>query len=72
MLAKALRISPTARPRRPSFLGVFLGGSSSCPFCGSNRVCRSKTHGFFERMLKLCTVVPWRCISCGNRFFAFR
>ncbi len=44
---------------------------TSCPFCGSNRVFRSKTRTAFERFRRQFTMKrPYRCHACNWRGWA--
>ena len=58
-------------PRRFSLLGIYFGGASSCPRCGSVKVCRSRRHGALEWLIKWF-ILPSRCLECKMRFFTFR
>src|SRR5262249_45847789 len=40
-----------------------------CLKCGCSDIRRSKRHGLLEWILKRFFIVPWRCMSCDNRFF---
>ena len=40
-----------------------------CLKCGSSDIRRSKRHGVLEWILKRFFILPWRCMSCHNRFF---
>jgi hypothetical protein len=41
---------------------------NTCPVCGSNRVFRSKTRGFVEKLRRQFTVKrPYRCHACDWR-----
>jgi len=40
-----------------------------CPACGWMDVRRSMTHGILENLIRIVGVVPYRCRSCGQRFF---
>jgi len=40
-----------------------------CLKCGSSDIRRSKRHGPLEWVLKRFFIVPWRCMSCDDRFF---
>lgn len=62
---------PSVHPRRMSLFGVYFGGASSCPRCGSAKVCRSRRHGTLESIMKWF-VLPFRCLECKIRFFTFR
>jgi hypothetical protein len=42
----------------------------NCPVCKSTVICRSQRHGLHEKLLKFVHIVPWRCMSCNDRFFA--
>jgi hypothetical protein len=42
---------------------------SVCLKCGCSDIRRSKRHGPLEWILKRFFIVPWRCMSCYNRFF---
>jgi DNA-directed RNA polymerase subunit RPC12/RpoP len=71
MPAKVFPDVPSVHPRRLSLLGVFFGGASSCPRCGSAKVSRSRRHGALEWFLKWIAL-PYRCLECKVRFFTFR
>ena len=40
-----------------------------CVKCECSDIRRSKRHGLLEWILKRFFIVPWRCMSCYNRFF---
>ena len=40
-----------------------------CLKCGCTDIRRSKRHGPLEWVLKRFFIVPWRCMSCDDRFF---
>src|SRR5262245_17061312 len=40
-----------------------------CLKCGFTDIRCSKRHGVLEWMLKRFFIVPWRCMSCDDRFF---
>jgi predicted RNA-binding Zn-ribbon protein involved in translation (DUF1610 family) len=42
--------------------------SPRCPNCGWLDVRRSQPHSFFDYLLRLIGLVPYRCRSCGERF----
>ena len=42
---------------------------SVCLKCGCSDIRRSKRHGPWEWILKRLLILPWRCMSCDNRFF---
>jgi DNA-directed RNA polymerase subunit RPC12/RpoP len=43
----------------------------ACPHCESTMVCRSRRHGVTESLLRVLSIVPFRCEECGKRFFAW-
>jgi hypothetical protein len=45
---------------------------SVCLKCGCSDIRRSKRHGPWEWILKRLLILPWRCMSCDNRFFRSR
>jgi hypothetical protein len=40
-----------------------------CPVCGWTDVRRSMPHGFVDRIVRIAGLVPYRCRSCGQRFY---
>jgi DNA-directed RNA polymerase subunit RPC12/RpoP len=40
-----------------------------CPNCGWLDVRRSVPHSIFDRLVGLIGLVPYRCRSCGKRFY---
>jgi DNA-directed RNA polymerase subunit RPC12/RpoP len=40
-----------------------------CPECGWMDVRRSMPHGFVDGLLRVVGLVPYRCRSCGLRFY---
>ena len=47
-------------------------GALRCRECKSESVRRSGREGFFERLLSLAYVYPFRCAECQHRFLRFR
>ena len=45
------------------------GKGPRCPVCGWMDVRRSMPHGFFDGLLRIVGLVPYRCRSCGQRFY---
>jgi predicted RNA-binding Zn-ribbon protein involved in translation (DUF1610 family) len=48
------------------------GGSGKgprCPECGWMDVRRSMPKGFLDRLVRIVGLVPFRCRSCGQRFY---
>ena len=43
-----------------------------CPTCGWSDIRLSMRHGFFDSLLDLLDLTPYRCNSCNQRFFRFR
>lgn len=43
--------------------------SLRCPNCGWMDVRRSMPHSFLDRLVRLIGLVPYRCRSCGVRFY---
>jgi hypothetical protein len=43
-----------------------------CPHCRSTETSRSHRHGGVERyLLRVVGVLPYRCLECDARFYAF-
>jgi hypothetical protein len=42
-----------------------------CPRCGWQDVRPSNTRGAFDAALSAIALAPFRCRSCGNRFYRF-
>lgn len=40
-----------------------------CPNCGWTDVRRSMLHGFVDYLVRIVGLVPYRCRSCGERFY---
>ena len=40
-----------------------------CPGCGWTDVRRSMPHGLLDGLLKIVGLLPYRCRSCGHRFY---
>ena len=40
-----------------------------CPVCGWMDVRRSMPHGFLDALVRIVGLVPYRCRSCGQRFY---
>jgi len=40
-----------------------------CPMCGWMDVRRSMPRGFLDRFVRIVGLVPYRCRSCGQRFY---
>jgi DNA-directed RNA polymerase subunit RPC12/RpoP len=49
--------------------GVEADKSLRCPNCGWTDVRRSMPHSFFDRLARIVGLVPYRCRSCGERFY---
>jgi len=45
------------------------GEGLRCPVCGWNDIRRSYPHGFLDRLVRIVGMVPYRCRSCGQRFY---
>ena len=43
--------------------------SLRCPSCGWMDVRHSMPRSFFDRLVGLIGLVPYRCRSCGKRFY---
>jgi hypothetical protein len=44
----------------------------ACPHCRSLETSRSQRHGGVERyLLSIIGVLPYRCLDCDARFYAF-
>ena len=46
--------------------------TSACPRCGSGVIARTHRQGFFERLMSVAYVYPFRCQTCHRRFRRFR
>jgi DNA-directed RNA polymerase subunit RPC12/RpoP len=40
-----------------------------CPMCGWMDVRRSMPKGFLDGLVRIVGLVPYRCRSCGQRFY---
>ena len=40
-----------------------------CPACGWTDVRLSMSHGFLDGLVRMVGLVPYRCRSCGLRFY---
>jgi DNA-directed RNA polymerase subunit RPC12/RpoP len=40
-----------------------------CPVCGWTDVRRSMAKGFLDGLVRMVGLVPYRCRSCGQRFY---
>jgi DNA-directed RNA polymerase subunit RPC12/RpoP len=40
-----------------------------CPNCGWMDVRRSMLHGMVDHLIRMIGLVPYRCRSCGMRFY---
>ncbi|HLY19481.1 MAG TPA: hypothetical protein VKR61_19775 [Bryobacteraceae bacterium] len=40
-----------------------------CPACGWMDVRRSMPHGLVDGLVRMIGLVPFRCRSCGHRFY---
>lgn len=45
------------------------GKGPRCPVCGWVDVRRSMPKGVLDRLLRMVGLVPYRCRSCGQRFY---
>jgi hypothetical protein len=45
------------------------GKGLRCPVCGWMDVRRSMPKGFLDRVVRIVGLVPYRCRSCGQRFY---
>ena len=45
------------------------GKGPRCPVCGWTDVRRSMPKGFTDRVVRIVGLVPYRCRSCGQRFY---
>ena len=43
--------------------------SPRCPDCGWTDIRRSMPHGVIDRLVRIVGLVPYRCRSCGQRFY---
>jgi hypothetical protein len=43
-----------------------------CPACQGTRVYRSRRRGLWERHSRLIRLTPYRCDTCGHRYWRFR
>jgi hypothetical protein len=41
-----------------------------CPSCGNGKTRRSHRRGAAEWIISVFRILPYRCITCGHRFFA--
>jgi predicted RNA-binding Zn-ribbon protein involved in translation (DUF1610 family) len=47
------------------------GKAPRCPVCGWTDVRRSRPKGFLDGLVRIVGLVPYRCRSCGQRFYRF-
>ncbi len=45
------------------------GRGLRCPVCGWTDVRRSMPHGLLDHLVRIVGLVPYRCRSCGLRFY---
>jgi hypothetical protein len=45
------------------------GKAPRCPVCGWTDVRRSMPKGFLDLLVRIVGLVPYRCRSCGQRFY---
>ena len=45
------------------------GKGPRCPVCGWMDVRRSMPRGVLDRVVRIVGLVPYRCRSCGQRFY---
>ena len=45
------------------------GKGPRCPICGWMDVHRSMPKGFLDGLVRIVGLVPYRCRSCGQRFY---
>jgi DNA-directed RNA polymerase subunit RPC12/RpoP len=43
-----------------------------CPGCGWADVRRSMPHGVLDQLVRMLGLLPYRCRSCGRRFYCFQ
>ena len=43
--------------------------ATRCPNCGWTDVRRSMPHGLLDYLIRIVGLVPYRCRSCGMRFY---
>jgi len=43
--------------------------SPRCPNCGWMDARRATFHSFFDRLVRLIRLVPYRCLICGECFY---
>ena len=49
-----------------------MNASSRCPRCRGGDVQRSRRRNLIETIIAKAGLVPFRCLGCNHRFFAFR
>jgi DNA-directed RNA polymerase subunit RPC12/RpoP len=45
------------------------GKGPRCPVCGWTDVRRSMPKGFLDGVVRVVGLIPYRCRSCGQRFY---
>lgn len=49
-----------------------MPASMHCPKCRRGHVHRSRRRNLFETVISAGGIIPFRCLGCDHRFFAFR
>ncbi len=49
--------------------GIETSQTRRCPACGWTDVRRSMAKGFLDGLVRLVGLLPYRCRSCGQRFY---
>lgn len=44
----------------------------NCPKCGEDRAHRSHRSSFKDHLYRLADMIPYRCRSCQQRFYAYK
>jgi len=60
--AASSRVKMEASPRNMAVAG-------SCPHCGGKILDREARHGFFDKVMRVVHLRPFRCRRCYHRFY---